>query len=214
MRYLTALMMLILFIGLLSCEKKVEEKQPVASFTVDPTTGPFTTVFNYDATKTHMDGEAIENLLVRWDWEGDGIFDTEYSTTKLMNYQYECVGNYNVVMEVINPIGWTDTEIFPIVVFADSVPPVAAIRAIPDSSSVSTIFYFSAGDSFDPHSPIQDLMFRWDWQGDGFWDTPYSSDTSTYHKYDSPGNYRIHVEVKNNVLLTDTISQIIYVYEI
>jgi len=56
------------------------------------------------------------------------------------------------------------------------------------------------------------MLFRWDWQNDGSWDTPYSSDTSIYHKYDVPGEYNIILEVKNSFTLTDTTIRKVYVY--
>lgn len=215
MRYVTALIMLVLFVvGVVSCEKTQEDKQPVAAFSVDPSTGPFTTVFNFDATDTYNDGQTSDNLKIRWDWDGDGIYDTEYSSSKLRNHQYEDAGNFNVVMEVMNSVGWTDTEIYPVNVYADSVAPIADLKVIYDSSSINTLFYFSAGGSFDPYTPIEELKFRWDWQGDGIWDTPYCSDTCIHHRFTAEGEYRVHVEVKNNVHLTDTTSHIIFVFDI
>ena len=163
MRYVTALIMLVLFVGIVSCEKKQDEMQPVAAFIVDPLTGPFTTAFTFDASETYNEGHSADDLKVRWDWDGDGIYDTEYSSTKFRIYRYENAGDFNVVMEVINSVGWTDTEIFPVIVYADSVPPIADLKVTPDTSSICTLFYFSAADSFDPYTPIEEMMFRWDW---------------------------------------------------
>ncbi|MEN8224922.1 MAG: hypothetical protein ABFS05_06125 [Bacteroidota bacterium] len=214
MRYATILMMVILLMGLLSCEKQVEENGPVASFSVQPTTGPFTAVFTFDASGTSSEGESAESIEIRWDWDGDGIFDTDYSPNKLMNYQFEVAGEYQVTLEAINSLGWTDTEVFHVYVYADSVAPVATLEAIPDSCSSNTIIFFDATESWDPHSELEDLKFRWDWQGDGIWDTPFCSDSVRHYKYIEPGSYRVRVEVKNKIHLSDTTSHPVYIFEI
>ena len=214
MRYITTLAMVVLCLGLLSCQKKAQEKEPVATFNVFPETGPFTTVFHFDASDSYNEGETTEGLKVRWDFNGDGVFDTDYSKNKLRNHIYENVGYYDVRMEVMNSMGWTDSEIYSIHVFADSVPPVASFEVIPDTSSTNNIVYFNAGSSFDPYTSIENLKFRWDWEGDSIWDTPYCSDTGIYHKFTSPGSYRVLMEVKNEVQLTDSSGYNIYIFEI
>lgn len=214
MRYITIVIMFIFFWGILSCQKKEEINGPVAAFTVNPPTGPFTTVFLFDATETVNEGEPDDNLRIRWDWEGDGIWDTDYSGNRYRNHRFDDAGNYNVVIEVINSLGWTDTETLLLFVYPDSVPPVASIRACPDTSSINTIFYFSAGASRDPHDTITDLRFRWDFEGDNIWDTPFICDTCIHHRYSLPGSYRAILEVKNKVQLTDTAGKAIYVFDI
>ena len=97
MRHLTTLVLLLLIIGLFSCEKKEEQKEPVAIFTVSPTSGPFTTVFTFDASEVYNEGESTESLKVRWDWEGDGEFDTPYSENKIQSHRYDGPGDYNAV---------------------------------------------------------------------------------------------------------------------
>ncbi len=214
MRYFTFFILVALLAGLYSCEKTEENKEPVAEFTITPGTGPFTTIFSFDANaSTDPDGSDSE-LKLRWDWDGDGIFDTEYSSLKVMNHQYEIADNYTVVLEVATEEGWTDTELKMLVVYADSVPPTASFTIEPDSSNVTTIFLFDASSSSDPYTPVDELEFRWDWEADGNWDTPYMTDTTTYHKYDLPGTYKVIMEVKNNFTLTDTCSRKVYVLDI
>ena len=40
-------------------------------------------------------------------------------------------------------------------------------------------------------------MFRWDWEGDGVWDTDFSTEMSATHLYDSIGYKSIKLEVKD-----------------
>lgn len=201
-------------LGLLSCEKKTEDNEPVAIFNVDPVAGPFTTAFIFDASDTHMEGESPEELMIRWDWEGDGLFDTEYSYQKIKSHQYEDAGDFIVRMQVMNSKGWTDTEEFPITVYPDSVPPVASFCVTPDTATIMTLFRFNTASSWDAYEETKELLFRWDWDSDGCWETPYSTDTCTYKKFTTPGTYRVTMEVKNYVNLTDTTSRLIYVSDI
>jgi len=214
MRYITTIILVVFLLGLLSCEKKANEKEPVATFSVTPDVGPFTTVFIYNATETHNEGEAADNLKVRWDWDGDGIFDTEFSKNKIRSHKYEQAGEFNVHMEVMNSMGWTDSEFYPITVWPDSVAPVASFEINQDSSSYMTIFGFNAASSWDAYTATEDLRFRWSWDGDTLWDTPFCSDTCIYYKFPEPGNYRVTMQVKNNINLTDTISRYVSVIEI
>ena len=214
MRYFTFIILLALMAGVYSCEKTEENKEPVAEFTIEPGTGPFTTIFSFDASaSTHPDGSNA-GLLVRWDWDGDGTFDTDYSSVKKMDHQYEEADNYSVVLEVATDEGWTDTELNMLVVYADSVPPSASFTVEPDSSNLTTIFLFDGSSSTDPYTPTEELEFRWDWEADGSWDTPFAIDTTIYHKYDLPGTYKVIMEVRNNFSLTDTCSRKVHVLEI
>jgi PKD repeat protein len=213
MRYVTTVIMAVLVVGLLSCEKKAQDKEPTANFSVSPETGPFTTVFTFDASETYNEGVSTESIKIRWDFDGDGIFETEYSKSKVKNYKYEEAGYYDVRMEAQNSLGWTDSEIYIIYVFPESLHPVYGMCEIPDSCSKNTIVHFNAGSSFDPYTPIEELMFRWDWEGDSIWDTPFCSDTIIYHKFTCPGNYRVMMEVKNEVHLTDSTGQNISIFE-
>jgi hypothetical protein len=51
------------------------------------------TIFTFDATSSSDEEDLPATLLVRWDWESDGIFDTDYSTNKSLDHQYTGVGN-------------------------------------------------------------------------------------------------------------------------
>ncbi len=213
MRYITTIILALLIGVLISCEKKEDIKPPSASFAVSPGSGPITTNFSFDANGCSDPADPLDMLQVRWDWDSDGAFDTEFSPTKVVAHRYEDPGYYTATMEVINTQGWTDHDSKSITVYADSVPPTASFFVDPDTSSVNTIFLFNAAESSDHYTPVGELEFRWDWNNDGVWDRPYAIDSIVYHKYEVPGRYRILMEVKNNLALTDTISRMILVEE-
>jgi hypothetical protein len=81
---------------------------PYAVFGVTPTTGAVDTVFMFDASDSWDAEDSADLLEVRWDWETDGTWDTDYSTNKVATHQYTTVGSYTVTLEVKDTEGSTD----------------------------------------------------------------------------------------------------------
>lgn len=79
----------------------------------------------------------------------------------------------------------------------DQNSPVAKFTVTPLTGDVGESFNFNSGMSYDQKDHLSDLKFRWDWEGDGFWDTPYSSETIINQKFQIPGTYKVHLEVIN-----------------
>ncbi len=82
---------------------------PVAAFTTDPENGNTETRFKFDATTSHDAESAIEELEFRWDLEGDGIWDSEYSADPYFGNKFNTAGTYSVILEVKDPEGLTST---------------------------------------------------------------------------------------------------------
>jgi len=94
----------------------LENTPPTAFFKLYPSSGNTNTIFNFDASGG-TDNEDPPNVLqVRWDWEGDGVWDTPYSTTKTISHQYSIQGQYNAKLIVKDTGGLTDEYIEPITV--------------------------------------------------------------------------------------------------
>ena len=104
-----------------SCSK--ENQPPVAQFTIDPVTGNDQTIFVMDGSATTDPDDKAEAIMVIWDWEGDGIFDSQYATKKKGDHKYAKSGNYNVTMVAKDPRGLTDTLVVPLVVSSSNLPP-------------------------------------------------------------------------------------------
>jgi len=87
----------------------MEVHAPCAAFTVSPVIGNTATVFNFNASFS-CDVEDTPNLLeFRWDWTGDGTWDTDWSYTNITTVQiYPVAGNYTVRLEVRDSSGLTD----------------------------------------------------------------------------------------------------------
>jgi len=73
---------------------------PTAIFVVQPTVGSLETIFSFDATSSYDAETPAADLEVRWDWEDDGTFDTDWTTTKTAQHQYDIAGTKIIRLEV------------------------------------------------------------------------------------------------------------------
>jgi formylglycine-generating enzyme required for sulfatase activity len=86
----------------------VANTAPVASFTVNPTSGTMETDFSFDASGCTDAQDDVSVLEVRWDWESDGTWDTSYSTVKTATHRYGTTGTKTIKLEVKDLGGLTD----------------------------------------------------------------------------------------------------------
>ncbi|MCX6224818.1 MAG: PKD domain-containing protein, partial [Bacteroidia bacterium] len=84
--------------------------KPAAGFTIDPQSGTISTHFQFDASISTDPETPTNEMEVRWDWNGDGTWDTGYSETKTISHQYSQIGSYSVILEVKDGDGLVDTE--------------------------------------------------------------------------------------------------------
>ncbi len=75
---------------------------PTASFTITPSNGNTSVTFQFDASDCSDNEDQTSVLEIRWDWENDGNWDTQYSTNKTATHQYSDIGIYTVKMNVID----------------------------------------------------------------------------------------------------------------
>lgn len=103
-------------------------------------------------------------------------------------------------------IDTTDADLYPLMAAprgaAQDSPPHAGFRVTPSSGNTSTDFTFDASPSWDPRDPLSALYVRWDWQGDGIWDTDWSVNKVVEHQFSDPAKYSVRLIVRNIAGLT------------
>jgi len=78
---------------------------PVAAFEHEPAFVSPGEVVSFDARAT-SDPDGPESVIeVRWDWENDGVWDTEWRTTKTAQHTFATAGAKEVALEVREPRG-------------------------------------------------------------------------------------------------------------
>ena len=105
----------------LSCSKKDEEEQPpFAKFAINPEQGFVSTEFTFDATESKVTNDKCTSLLYKWDFDGDGNWDTGCSKDKIEKHTYLKAGIYEPKLEIRDCNGWTNFYIQTLEVMADT----------------------------------------------------------------------------------------------
>ncbi|MGB9777095.1 MAG: OmpL47-type beta-barrel domain-containing protein, partial [Anaerolineae bacterium] len=147
------------------------QSAPIASFTVSPSMGNVTTVFTFDPSSSSDAEDPFDSLLGRWDWEGDGVWDTAWAPLSVITHSYSADGTYTIVLQVQDPAGLTNTTTRSVIV--DSAAPTTTISISGTSGNngwyVSNITVTLSAN--DAGSGIEITRYRID---SGAWQT-YSS---------------------------------------
>jgi parallel beta-helix repeat protein len=190
----------------------VVNEKPSAFFTVNPTSGNISQIFEVNAQGCEDLEDSPSELQVRWDWQDDGIWDTNWTTTKIAFHQYSSPGIYTIRLEVVDNGGLKDNTTQQITVVNEK--PVAAFTVNPNLGNITQVFEVNASECSDLEDPPSLLQVRWDWEDDGIWDTNWTIIKTAYHQYSSPGTYTIRLEVMDTGGLTDNITHDVVVTEI
>lgn len=175
---------------------------PIANFSSNTSSGmaPLIVLFTDQST----------NNPSNWQWDfGDGGTSTESSPT----HSYSTEGSYTVALTVSNNYGsHTESKTDYIIVSGGgNTAPTALFTVSPSSGTTSTNFAFDASGSTDNEDPTSDLQVRWDFDGNGSWDTNWDDGKTQSHQYGSDGTYTAKLEVKDTEGLTDEYTQSITV---
>ncbi|OYT14542.1 MAG: hypothetical protein B7C24_17780 [Bacteroidetes bacterium 4572_77] len=110
---------------------------PSAIFTVSPFSGSTSTVFGFDASNSTDDEDPTSQLQVRWDFDGNGSWDTNWDSDKTEDYQYSNEGDYTAKMEVKDSEGLSDQYTKSIIVSngGGNTPPTAIFTVSPSSGT-------------------------------------------------------------------------------
>ena len=129
-----------------------------------------------------------------------------------VEYIYENFGNYNPQVTIKNISGKTDSKSLEILV-QENLPPVANFEIFPSERYEDTIFTFDASSSYDNEDNFEDLFFRWDFEGDGNWESEWGKEYIKDHQYEFPGEYGADLEVKDSKGLISRFSRNVGVLE-
>lgn len=82
---------------------------PTAALTITPTSGITNeTSFQFDPTASHDNLAPQSDLRVRYDYENDGTFDTDWEELRITNYEFQIGGGDKTVkMQLKDGAGWT-----------------------------------------------------------------------------------------------------------
>lgn len=90
--------------------------------------------------------------------------------------------------------GAVDTFVYHI-----DLPPSPEFTWVPRYLNQGDGVVFDASSSVDMETPKNRLLFRWDFNGDGVFDTDFKADPKAEHRYAAGGAFRVTVEVQDEM---------------
>jgi len=179
---------------------------PSAAFSVSPHSGiAAETRFSFDASATTDNLASSSELTIRWDWDNDGSYDTGWNAAKTASHTYP-VGGGNKTVKLEAKDGAGNSSIATRQIYVNT-RPVASFTVTPDSGDINETFTFDASACSDYEDNAADLQVRWDWDGDGRYDTNYSTTKTAAHQYSSYDTKTVILQVKDSSGLTNTTQQ-------
>lgn len=180
---------------------------PVAAFTLSADTALIGGIIAFDPSHSYDNHDRLDSLSFRWDWESDGIWDTEYSHEPLASHSYDSSGTYLITLQVMDTKNATAEVSHEIVILHPNQPPVPQFSINPQEGNVRTVFEFDASMTTDDEDVSANLLFRWDWESDGEWDTEQIYSPRASHLFSDPGVYSITLEVQDSRSATEQLSK-------
>lgn len=178
----------------------VENTPPEARLSVTPLAGTPGTTFKINANSS-TDSQYLDSYLeFRFDFNNDGVYDTDFKKTFSYSKQFEGAGRRTITLQVKDPEGQTALASIEIEIFTNTAP-VAILKVEPELGTYSTYFKFDATDSYDLKPTSGKLSFRWDMdytgESDINYDTTFSSIGAKNHRFNKTGTRKIKVEVQD-----------------
>ena len=140
-------------------------------------------------------GESSGGSIVRyrWDFDGDGNYDTSDSVARDYTRTYTNPGTYRPVLQVTNFLGATATDSCTIEVQGNA--PVASADAVPSNGPIPLEVNLTCSGSDSDGSIVQ---YQWDFDGDGTFDYSDAATGSTTHTYTETGTFTAVCQVTDN----------------
>lgn len=113
------------------------------------------------------------------------------------SYRYKVPGTYKVRLKVINSEGLFDTTSLDINVNLGASAPIVDFSHKPEDGHILSEYLFDASGTYDDEDSLSTLKFRWDFNSDGIWDTPFSNNPIITHTFGTVNNYEVNLQVQD-----------------
>jgi len=148
------------------------------------------------------DIDLSSDMEYRWDWEGDGNWDTSFTRQTSFSHSFSSAGAYNVKLEAKDSGGNISQVLGTVRVESNkniigNHPPIAILEINPKFGSPTTNFSFDASRSFDVGTYSSNPQYRFDFTGDGVFDTKWSPYRIAFSKIPS-GYHTAKLQVKDS----------------
>lgn len=175
---------------------------PVATLDAPPTVEVNATARLDAGASRDPDGPAGD-LRFRWDFEGDGNWDTPWAELASYQHSFTSVGLRTVAVQVKDAAGnlhsaQRQVRVLDAAQVTPTTPqgPRALATVRPTSGPGGTEFTFDASRSTDAFGSASSLVYRWDFESDGVWDTEFATEPTVSHRYDATGRHRARLQTR------------------
>ena len=175
-------------------KNEITVKPEIRLITTPGPSGLTTDYFTFDARQT-VNPTGGGNLFFRWNFGEGSSWDSQLSKESLKTKRFMKPGHYVVTLYAVNSRGFEDTTFYDVTIGLGKSAPRPVIRMVPDTGNFLTRFMFDARLTRDDEDSLSTLKFKWDFNGDGFYDTPYDTATVAYHVFGAEGQFKPIVEV-------------------
>jgi lysophospholipase L1-like esterase len=154
--------------------------------------------FHFTLIPSDPDGDSVE---LRIDFDGDGVWDTAYSSSTSYDHIFPVAGTYAAKVQARDSLGAESSVVnLPPLVVNDPTPtnnpPFISGTVNPTTGETgATLFSFSTAPS-DPDG--DSTAVRIDYEGDGTWDTGYVSQTRFDKVFVQSGTYTGKMQARDS----------------
>ena len=174
---------------------------PVANFTIIPDTGLINkTYFLFDAISSNDNLSPAEDIEVQWDWDEDGVYDTQWSNFKNITHLFSVGGGIrNIKVKARDAAGLISTDTKQI--YVNTLPDVNFAWSSPFTDSTSIQFDATTSSDYEDQN---DLQLHWDFNNDGVWDTDWQNSREITYKFPYFDTWHTKLEVKDKAGYTNS----------
>jgi hypothetical protein len=150
--------------------------------------------FNLNGSESYDPDSNQSLLFYRWNF-GDG---TSEILAENPMHNYSNAGVFTVVLTVVDRDGrsnLTSTSVTVAGALSENKPPVPII-SLPTGLRTNQLETFNATSSYDPDGAI--VVYRWDYNGDGIYETNWTSNPLGSFVYANSGSYFVTLQVKDD----------------
>lgn len=173
--------------------------------------------FKIDASRSVNGHGKRKGLLYRFDINNDGVWDYPVDGTfrseASVIHSYKKPGEYTIKVQVKDKDQKTAIASKVIEV---TIPPEIQLSYTPLFGTVGTEYTISVKQRDGREEPSEELLVRWDLNGDGRWDYPsdggFTDEIEIRHMWDKAGAYKVTAEAEDNNKNRISVSKKLIVY--
>ncbi len=151
--------------------------------------------FLFDASSTSHEPGVDRLFTYAWmihDEKDYGPYDNPY-----FSHCFWSSGTKKVTLTVTDEAGLSNSLTRELYIGKENKPPKPVIRISTPYGNITTQFYLDVWSSSDDATPPSLMVYRWDFNSDGLWETGWINEKTLFHQFPEAGEYWITVQAED-----------------